>query len=312
MDVIRNCIEAARHISGSVVFPEGDDDRIVGAAHRLAEQGIARPVLLGEHSAIAAAVRRTGGSLDGIDVIDPRESDRIAEYATAYTTVRPKASLSAASRQLRKPLFYGGMMVACGDADAMLAGVANPTQRVVKAALLTVGTSPGVETPSSFFVMVLPDTGRAIVFSDCAINIEPDAEALADIALASARSAERVLRSVPHVRILVASSPFGVESPANERAERAAEIVRRRVPGLQVEAASGVDAADVVNVLIFPDLNAGNIAYKLTQYLARARAFGPFLQGFAKPISDLSRGATVDDIVASAAVMLAFAQRPER
>ncbi len=146
MDLIRNCIEAARRISGSVVFPEGDDDRIVGAAQRLAEQGIARPVLLGEHSAIAAAVRRTGGSLDGIDVIDPRESDRIAEYATAYAAVRPKASLSAASRQLRKPLFYGGMMVACGDADAMLAGVANPTQRVVKAASLTVGSSPGVET----------------------------------------------------------------------------------------------------------------------------------------------------------------------
>ena len=326
MDFLDRLFDIARRRNRKIVLPEGDDRRIVAAAARLKAERLAQPILLGEAGALRALAGDLNVSLDGIDVVDPRGDARLQDYGAALAQARETMTPAVAGRLLAKPLYFGGMMVRQGDADAMVAGCANPTRRVIEAGLMTVGIAQGIALPSSYFLMVVPDFigqgSRPFVFADCAVNADPDPGELADIAIASARSAQTLLGETPRVAMLSFSTKGSAQHARVDKVREALELVRRREPSLAIDGELQADAALVpdvaqkkvkeqspvagkANVLIFPDLDSGNIAYKLTQWLGGAQAIGPFLQGFARPISDLSRGASVDDIVSTCAVVAA-------
>ena len=320
MDIIEQLIERAKSRPRSVVLPEGDDARIALAARRLRDDGIARPILVGERAALEAAAASAGVALDAIESVSPRTSDALDAYASLYVEGRPKANERVARRLLARPLFYAAMAVRAGDADALVAGASQPTARVIEAGLMSVGLAQGISTPSSFFIMAPRGGGAPLVFADCAVNVEPDSEALADIAIASAANAERLLGETARVAMLSFSTHGSAKHDRIEKVRRAVEAARSRAPELAIDGDLQADAAIVprvaalktrhpsdvagrANVLVFPDLDAGNIGYKLSEHLGRMRAIGPFLQGFARPLCDLSRGATADDVVAAAAIV---------
>jgi phosphate acetyltransferase len=325
MGIIDNFRENARGKNLPVALPEGRDERIIRAARILVDEGIARPIVLGKPEQLEAAIEKAGVALDGIETINPKESDKLDFYAERYSEKREGISVAVARRIVVKPLFFGGMMVACGDADTAVAGVASATATLIQAGVLTVGLAGEIKTPSSFFLMVIPDflgeKDKPFIYADCAVNIEPTAEQLADIALASALSARRILGQEPRVALLSFSTTGSGAGASVNKIRQALKIARQREPDLAIDGEFQADSAIVprvaakkvkgqsavagkANVIIFPDLNSGNIAYKLTQYMAGARAIGPFLQGFAKPITDLSRGATADDVVSTVILTL--------
>ena len=282
MPVLDNIFDKARELQAKVVFPEMEDARVAEAARRLAGEGICRPLpLTTAHDGHVQALVAARGLKEGI-----------------------------ARRMLAKPLYLAAAMVATGEADAMVAGADSPTKRVIEAASIAIGLSDGVDIPSSFFLMLFPD-GREMVFADCAVNVSPDAAALASIARASAASAQALLGDARVAMLSFSTGQSGVGDSV-DLVRAAAEATGFTGP-VQADAAlnaaiaakKGAGSGDA-NVLVFPSLDAGNIAYKLCQELAGAQAIGPFLQGFRRPVCDLSRGASVEDIVASTAVAIAM------
>lgn len=283
MSALDQAFAKARARPTRVVFPEWDEPRIVAAALRLEGEGLAHPLPLAPPSdaQLAALVEARG--------------------------VKP----ALAARMLDKPLIRAAAMVAAGEADAMVAGIDAPTRRVIEAAGLAIGLAPGVAAPSSFFLMIFPG-GREMVWADCAVTVAPDAAQLAAIATASAASARALLGSARPALLSFSTLTSGA-GPTVDAVRAAAEATGFPGP-MQADAAlnpaiaarKGIPFPDA-NTLIFPSLDAANIAYKLAQELAGAQAVGPFLQGFRRPVCDLSRGASPDDIVAATAVTLALA-----
>lgn len=292
MGCIDSAFAAARQRGGRIVMPEMEDVRIAAAAARLRAEKLAEPL--------------------GLDAARPAEA-----YLEVMERARPGLKPALALKLLEKPLFRAAAMVAAGEADALLAGAVAPTRRVIEAAAMTIGMAEGVSTPSSFFLMLMPD-GRELILADCAVNIAPDVDQLCDIARASMRSAE-ILLGAARLALLSFSTGASGAGPSVDLVRAAqARLTGEGIAALgpvQADAAlnpgiaarKGLGEVEPANVLIFPSLDAGNIAYKLLQELGGAQAVGPFLQGFARPVCDLSRGASVDDIVLAAALSMASA-----
>ncbi len=319
--------EQARQLQRRLVLPEGTEARTLQAARDIADKGLASEVvLLGAQSGVEKAAGSVGISLDGLTVVDPALDATSAGFAADFFALRKHKGVTEeqAAEAVRDPLYFGAFLLRSGAVDAMVAGAENATANVMRAAITVVGTRAGSRTASSCFVMVHPDEkwghGGQMVFGDCAIIPEPTSEQLAEIALASAASCRAYLQTEPIVAMLSFSTRGSAEHPRVDLVREALQIVKDRQPDLLIDGEMQADAALVpgvgerkapgsavagrANTLIFPDLNSGNIGYKLVQRLAGAEAYGPFLQGFAKPVSDLSRGASVDDIVNTCAVTL--------
>jgi phosphate acetyltransferase len=290
MGCIDSAFAIARQRRGRIVMPEMEDARIAGAAARLRAERLAEP----------------------LDLTAARPAK---EYLEVMERARPGLKPALALRLLEKPLFRAAAMVAAGEAEALLAGAVAPTRRVIEAAAMTIGMAEGVSTPSSFFLMLIPD-GRELILSDCAVNVLPDVDELCDIARASMRSAEALLGAARLALLSFSTGASGAGPSVDLMRAVQVRLAAERVAALgpvQADAAlnpliaarKGLGEVEPANVLLFPSLDAGNIAYKLLQELGGAQAVGPLLQGFARPVCDLSRGASIDDVVLAAALSMA-------
>jgi phosphate acetyltransferase len=331
MDFVKEMREKARNMQKRLVLPEGTESRTIKAARIIVDDKLASEVtLLGKEADIKEKAEKEGVNLSGITLTDPALSPLLEKYADEYYQLRKHKGMTAeqAKIDMKAPLRWGAMMVHTDSADAMVGGAENTTADVLRAGLAIIGMIPGSKTASSCFVMQVQDSSwgkdGALIFSDCAVVPDPTAEQLAEIAISAAQSCREFLGVEPVAALLSFSTKgSGGDHPAVQKVKAALDLVKAKAPDLIIDGELQADAALVpsvtdkkapgspvrgrVNTLVFPDLGTGNIGYKLLQRLGKAEAFGPFLQGFAKPLSDLSRGASVDDIVVTCAVTLARA-----
>ena len=318
----------AASLKKTIVLCEGEDKRVVEAAAQITKEGIAKIVLIGNEEEAKRVA--PGVDLTGITLVDPLTSEKTAEYAKILYEARKAKGMTEeqAAQQAKDRTMFGALMLKAGDVDGYVSGACHSTANTLRPGLQVVKTAPGIKTVSSCFIMIAPDGGNkynpdgVAVFADCAINIEPDAQQLADIAVSSAKTAKAIAGIEPRVAML----SFSTKGSGNDdkffksvpKMQEATALAKEMAPDLALDGefqfdaavapevgelkAPGSKVAGHANVFIFPNINAGNIGYKIAQRFGGYMAFGPVCQGFAKPLNDLSRGCNVDDIVATVAV----------
>ncbi len=329
MGFIESIKSRAKANKKTIVLPETADIRTLQAAHQILEEDIANIILIGSKYDITK--KAEGLSLDGAKFVDPHDCDKIDDYIALLVELRKNKGITpeeAKELLLNNVLYFGCIMVKAGDADGMVAGAVNSSANVLRAALQILKTAPGTKLVSAFFLVVVPncDMGAdgTFIFSDAGLNQSPNSEELAAIAESSAKSFELLVEKEPIVAMLSHSTKGSAKHPEVDKVIEACKIVNRECPDLKCDGELQSDAAIVpavaaskapssavagkANVLVFPDLDAGNIGYKLVQRLAKADAYGPITQGIAKPVNDLSRGCSAEDIVGVVAITAVQAQ----
>lgn len=316
LDVLRSKAAANRR---HIVLPEGKDDRTLQAARMVTERGYAKVTVIGKPEEVRARAKELGFSLEDVEILDHTAADDFEEYANAYYELRKAKGMTPeeAHEAMADPLYYANMMVRSGKADGTVAGATNTTAHTVRAALKCLGVQPGLKTVSSFFLMVVPNKtfgeNGAMIFADCGVVIDPDPLQLAEITLTTADSCRLFLDTDPRIAMLSFSTKGSAKSEKIDKVTEALSIVKARRPDLNVDGEMQVDAALIprigqskapgspvagrANVLIFPDIQSGNIGYKLAERMSGGIAIGPILQGFDYASNDLSRGCKAEDIV---------------
>ncbi|MDQ3372755.1 MAG: phosphate acetyltransferase [Acidobacteriota bacterium] len=307
-----------------IVLPEGEDARTVVAAEMCVRERLAKITILGDEEKIRESARLSNANLNGVEILDHRKSTDFGKMAILYQELRRAKgiTLEEAEETVKDPLFFGNLLVKLGKADGSVAGATNTTAHTVRAALHCIGVRQNFKTVSSFFLMIVPDekfgAGGAMIYADCGVVIDPNVSELAEIAIASADSCRALLQVEPKIAMLSFSTKGSAKHQFVDKIVEATKTVRARFPELEIDGelqadaalipsvaeskAAGSSVAGQANVLIFPDLNAGNIAYKLTERLTGGTAIGPILQGLDKPANDLSRGCKAEDIVDAVAI----------
>jgi len=315
-DFLNRMKAAAKADKKTIVLPEGEDPRTIEAAKQIVAEDLADLVILGDPSQI---------DVDGVTVIDPATSDKRQAYADALYELRKAKGMTPeqAYEQVADATYYGTMMIKQGDADGLVSGACHSTANTLRPALQILKTAPGTKLVSSFFIMCTPATeygeGGTLLFADCGLNIAPDADQLSEIAISSAATWKSLMSDEPHVAMLSYSTMGSAGGDTAEKVQEATRLAKEKAPELSLDGDLQLDAAleesvgklkapnstvpGKANILVFPDLAAGNIGYKLVQRFAKAEAYGPVLQGIAKPVNDLSRGCTADDVVNTAAIV---------
>ena len=329
MDVITKIKEKAKAKKKRVVLPEGTEERMIQATKKILTEGLAEVTLLGDEKKINELSKSYQLDLNKVRVIDPSTSSQIDEYAEEYQELRKKKGVTQqkARKIVINPLFCGAMMVRKGEVDGFVAGSVNTTGDVLRAGIQIIGLASGITSVSGSFLMVLPEflgvANKVFVFGDCAVIPDPDPSQLASIAISSAKTMQELVGEEPKVAMLSFSTKGSAEHEMVDKVREATKIAKELKPDLKIDGELQADSAIIpsvakkkcsdsviqggANVLIFPDLNSGNIAYKLVQRMAKAEAIGPVIQGLAKPANDLSRGCSVDDIVNVVAIAMTLA-----
>ena len=325
MDIINNLKEKAKKVNGKVVLPETGDERTLKAAEIILQEEISEVILVGNCDAINTKSKELGVDVSGAEIIDPEKSELLPEFIDFFFKKRQKKGITReqAEATVKNPLYFGALMVQFKHASGMVAGAANTTADVLRSALQVVGVKPGLKTVSSSFIMVAKDfmgSDRVFLFADCAVVPQPDENQLADIAVSTAEVRSKLIGDDPKVALLSFSTKGSADHELVQKVRNTVEILKNRnvdfdfdgelqldaaiVPKVAASKAPGSKVAGNANVLVFPDLQAGNIGYKLVQRFACAEAIGPVIQGLAAPICDLSRGCSVDDIVNTSILVL--------